>query len=90
AALITKTQSQDKAITAETEDRNRGGRNNGYRGKKPHRGGRNSDGRGGRNGSSQFSGGGGREPFYGGGGRMQNQWQQWNQSWNPWQHFAPW
>ncbi|PNX86645.1 hypothetical protein L195_g042726 [Trifolium pratense] len=89
AALITKTQSQDKAITAETEARNRGGRNGGYRGKKPHRGGRNSGGRGGRISSSPFSGGGGREPFYGGGGRSQNPWQ-WNQSWNPWQHFAPW
>ncbi|GAU24449.1 hypothetical protein TSUD_364330 [Trifolium subterraneum] len=47
AALITKTQSQDKAITAEVENRNGGGRNCGYRGKKPHCGGRNSGGRGG-------------------------------------------
>ncbi|MCI36891.1 hypothetical protein A2U01_0058115, partial [Trifolium medium] len=34
AALLTKTQSQEKARTAEVEDRNRGGRNGGNRGKK--------------------------------------------------------
>jgi uncharacterized membrane protein YgcG len=90
AALVAKNQSPDITHTAETEERNRGGRSGGNRSKKSNRGGRNSGGRGGRNGGSPFSSNGGRMPFSGGGGRGQNPWQQWNQNWNMWQHWAPW
>ncbi|MCI63900.1 hypothetical protein A2U01_0085157, partial [Trifolium medium] len=75
AALLTKTQSQEKARIVEVEDRNIGSRNGGSRGKKPHRGGRNSGGRGGRNGGSQFPGEGSHAQFSGNSGRG---WQQWN------------
>jgi hypothetical protein len=90
AALVAKNQSPDITHTAETEERNRGGRSGGNRSKKSNRGGRNSGGRGGRNGGSPFSSNGGRMPFSGGGGRGQNPWQQWYQNWNTWQHWAPW
>jgi uncharacterized membrane protein YgcG len=90
AALVAKNQSPDITHTAETEERNRGGRSGGNRSKKSNRGGRNSGGCGGRNGGSPFSSNGGPMPFSGGGGRGQNPWQQWYQNWNTWQHWAPW